>query len=101
MIAPALRLVGIGLVAGLLACGGATPTPNEGAAPSSTTETANLLAAKCAGCHVAPQPKQRSRPYVESALARHQKRVHLTPAQKTAIIEYLSDALGSTAQQDR
>ena len=48
---------------------------------------------------MAPEPKSRTRTQLDTALGRHKNRVHLTPAQWAAMIDYLAASDGSTSRQ--
>jgi hypothetical protein len=93
------------LAFGLAAC--STPATTTAAAdPTAQTRTTEALvgdarpisqihASKCGSCHVPVQPGTRSRDQIEAAMSRHGKRLRLTQAQWTAMVEYLAPAVGS------
>jgi hypothetical protein len=81
----------------LAACTGATP-------PAASTDTtrpsiAAVHVAKCGACHAPPDPKTRTREYLESALSRHRKRVRLTSEEWSEMTDYLAMPEGKTARQ--
>jgi hypothetical protein len=86
------------LAMGLLGCGG-TAANRETNAPGDTRAIAAIHAKKCGTCHMAPEPKSRTRAQLDAALGRHRNRVHLTPAQWAAMIDYLAASDGSTSRQ--
>jgi hypothetical protein len=96
MSTPTLPIL-LALLPGMLAC--AAYAPSSGSAPSRDAAIAAVHARKCGACHVAPEPKSRTREHLEAAFVRHKKRVHLRPAQWSAMIDYLSDASGPTAEE--
>jgi hypothetical protein len=69
-----------------LGCGGSSPPSNE-PAPS---EIARVHHARCGACHARVEPGERTRDQLDTALARHHKRVHLTDAQWAAMVDYLA-----------
>jgi cytochrome c2 len=73
---------------------GCAPAASAPAAAPSADATAPAMAElhtrKCGACHTVPEPRTRSRPHLEDALARHRKRVRLTEEQWHAMIEYLA-----------
>jgi hypothetical protein len=77
----AVALPALGLLAPL-AC---SPASAPGGSPIAT-----VLRSQCGRCHVPPEPRMRSREQVESAAARHAKRVRLTRDEWTAMIDYLT-----------
>lgn len=48
---------------------------------------------------MAPEPRSRARAQLDAALGRHKNRVHLTPAQWAAMMDYLAMSDGSTLRQ--
>lgn len=85
------------LVLGVGACTGATP-------PATSTDNAERSIAavhhsKCGACHTRPDPKTRSREYLEQALSRHRKRVRLTSEEWSEMTDYLAMPEGKTARQ--
>jgi hypothetical protein len=81
----------------LAACVSATP-------PGGTTEPAeraiaSVHLAKCGACHAPPDPKTRSREYLEDVFSRHKKRVRLTSDEWAAMTDYLAMPEGKTARQ--
>jgi hypothetical protein len=87
----------LALLPGMFAC--AASTPSVDSPPPRDVAIAAVHAHKCGACHVAPEPKSRPREHVEAALVRHKKRVRLRPAEWSAMIDYLTDTPGPTAQQ--
>jgi hypothetical protein len=87
----------LALLPGMFAC--VASTPSVGSPPSRDVAIAAVHAHKCGACHVSPEPKSRTREHVEAAFVRHKKRVHLRPAEWSAMIDYLSDASAPTAQE--
>jgi cytochrome c5 len=51
---------------------------------------ASLYSHQCDRCHVAPEPKTRTRAQLEEAFSRHRKRVHLSHDDWQAMIDYLA-----------
>jgi hypothetical protein len=80
-----VALVAVGLV-------GCAPVASSEAthAPADVATIAAIHAHKCGSCHIAPEPKSRTREQVDAALGRHQKRVRLTHAQWAAMSDYLA-----------
>jgi cytochrome c5 len=73
------------LVVAVVALAGCT----QAAAPDGPP-IASLHSHQCGRCHVAPEPKTRSRAQLEDASARHGKRVHLSHEDWQAMIDYLA-----------
>jgi hypothetical protein len=69
------------------ACAHAMQTPDV---PERQRHVADVHRAKCGSCHVRVEPGTRTQAELETALARHRKRVHLTEEEWTQMIEYLS-----------
>ena len=85
------------LLLGAGACTGAAP-------PVTLTDGADHAIAavhhsKCGACHTPPDPKTRSREYVEQALSRHRRRVRLTSEEWSEMTDYLAMPEGKTARQ--
>jgi hypothetical protein len=97
MIIRAPRVLALAAV-GLLGCAGVA-SRDATHAPGDVAAIAGIHAHKCGSCHVAPEPKSRTRDHLDAALVRHKNRVHLTPAQWAAMIDYLAASDGSTAPQ--
>ena len=74
------------LAALLVGCAPASPA----AAAPPDRPIASVHQRQCSRCHAAPEPGTRSRETVESAAARHRKRVRLTPEEWVAMVEFLS-----------
>jgi hypothetical protein len=92
-----ISLAWIALAPELGACANATPPDGSTAHPDSAI--AAIHASKCGACHTPPDPKTRTRPYVEEALSRHRKRVRLTSDEWAQMTDYLSIPEGKTARQ--
>jgi Fe2+ transport system protein FeoA len=60
---------------------------------------AEVHAEKCGACHSLPAPRTRSREYLEQAFSRHHRRVHLTPDEWAAMVDYLAASGGAVAVQ--
>jgi cytochrome c5 len=73
------------LVAAVLALAGCT----QAAAPDGPP-IASLHSHQCGRCHVAPEPKTRTRAQLEEAVPRHDRRVHMSHDDWQAMIEYLA-----------
>jgi hypothetical protein len=58
-----------------------------------------IHASRCGACHVPPDPKTRTREYLESAFVRHRKRVRLTSEEWSEMADYLAMPEGKTARQ--
>jgi hypothetical protein len=99
--AGARRLVSLAWLAlgtPLAACA-ATPAPQDGSSAPPERSIAAIHASKCGACHSPPNPRTRTREYVEDALSRHRKRVHLSSDEWAAMTNYLSIPEGKTARQ--
>jgi hypothetical protein len=77
------------LAPGLAGCG-ASPGPVASSPPSDPTSIAAIHMRKCGACHVRPEPGTRTRAHLEDAFTRHQRRVHLTAEQWSAMVDYLA-----------
>ncbi|MGD0524915.1 MAG: hypothetical protein ABSE49_07220 [Polyangiaceae bacterium] len=73
------------LAVALLALAGCT----EAAAPDGPP-IASLHSHQCGRCHVAPEPKTRTRAQLEEAFTRHDRRVHMSHDDWQAMIDYLA-----------
>jgi hypothetical protein len=82
----------------LLAACASTPAP-DGSTFADRNAVATMHASKCSSCHTAPAPRTRTREHLEDALSRHRKRVHLTPEEWRAMVDYLAMPEGTTARQ--
>jgi hypothetical protein len=60
---------------------------------------ATLHTSRCGSCHTPPNPKTRTREYLENAFTRHRKRVRLTDEQWSEMTDYLAMPEGKTARQ--
>lgn len=89
------------LASGLAACSSPATTATAAAEPVTPTRPTETLvadarpisqihASKCGSCHVPVQPGTRSRDQIEAAMGRHGRRLKLTQAQWTAMVEYLA-----------
>lgn len=58
--------------------------------PKGSPPIAKLWLGKCGSCHERPQPKLRSRDYIEAAAKRHKKRVPMDDDEWAAMIDFLS-----------
>ncbi len=86
------RAWGLPLCALLLssaACGG--PYAGDAPARSEDSPIATIHRHKCGACHVRPEPGTRTRQHIEEAFTRHKNRVHLTPDQWSAMVDYLAE----------
>ena len=81
----------------VVGCGSATP-PGGSMEPGERAIAA-IHVSKCGACHTAPDPKTRTRGYLEDALSRHRKRVRLTSDEWAEMIDYLAVREGKTARQ--
>jgi hypothetical protein len=77
------------LTPALTGCG-ASPGPEASSPSSDPTSIAAIHMRKCGACHVRPEPGTRTRAHLEDAFTRHQRRVHLTPEQWSAMVDYLA-----------
>lgn len=69
-------------------------------APASSPDGPPIAAvhsSKCGQCHVPPEPKTHTRAQLEDAFGRHKKRVHLSPDEWEAMIDYLAAPPGAIA----
>jgi len=64
----------------------APPAPE----PPATADIATVHRARCGACHVRVEPGKRRRDALALSLARHRKRVHLSEAQWSALLDYLA-----------
>jgi hypothetical protein len=80
----------------LAACAGGAPPV---AVDDRERSIAAIHASRCGACHVPPDPKTRSREYLESAFARHRKRVRMTSEEWAEMTDYLALPEGKTARQ--
>ena len=87
----------LALGASLVAC--AAPAWPGGSKDPAERDIASLHARKCGACHSAPDPKTRTRGYLEDALSRHRKRVRLTSEEWAEMTDYLAMPEGKTARQ--
>lgn len=61
-----------------------------GQVPTGSPPIADAYVSKCGSCHERPQPKLRSRDYIESAMKRHKKRVSLDEEEWQAMIDFMA-----------
>jgi hypothetical protein len=76
---------------GATACTGSAPRADG--AEGARTEPAHIVTvhvSKCGACHAPVEPGTRSREDIERALARHQKRLRLSPDEWSAMVDYLA-----------
>jgi hypothetical protein len=92
-----VSLAWVALAPWLGACAAATPPDGSTARPDGAI--AAIHASKCGACHTPPDPKTRTRPYVEEALSRHRKRVRLRSEEWAEMVDYLAMPEGKTARQ--
>jgi hypothetical protein len=92
-----LGLAWLALGAPLAGCA-ATPYDGSTTAPAERSIAA-IHASKCGACHSPPNPRTRSREYLEDALSRHRKRVHLSSDEWAEMTDYLAIPEGKTARQ--
>jgi hypothetical protein len=90
-------LAWLALGAPLAAC--AVATPHDGSTAPAERSIAAIHASKCGACHSLPNPRTRSREYLEDALSRHRKRVHLSRDEWAEMTDYLAIPEGKTARQ--
>jgi hypothetical protein len=74
-------------------------TPPDGTTPPAEKAIATIHASRCGACHTPPDPRTRTRAYVEEALSRHRKRVRLSSEGWTEMTNYLAIPEGKTARQ--
>jgi hypothetical protein len=94
-----LAVLAAAVLPALLACGATSPRSSSN--PADSGAIAIVHARKCGRCHARPEPKTRTRAHLADAFGRHQNRVHLTPDQWRAMIEYLGVPEESTTTQAR
>ena len=75
------RLLALALPSFLAAC--ASPSPREGA-------VADIRAHACGRCHMAPEPRTRTRLQLETAITRHRSRVRLSDDDWGKLVDYLA-----------
>jgi ABC-type uncharacterized transport system auxiliary subunit len=90
--------VAASLAMSLFGCASDTSS-EKSRAPSDETAIAAVHTRKCGSCHVPPSPKSRAREGLDAVFSRHKNRVHLTPAQWAAMLDYLAASDGSTSRQ--
>ncbi len=95
---PLLVLVAASLVAMSAACSGTRDGARVGSADQHDT-IAELHQRKCGNCHRLVEPSTRARADVERALGRHDKRLRLTRAEWSALVDYLAPEAGSQAKR--
>ena len=94
----ALAVAGLAIGPGLVGCGGAPPA-DAVAVNANDQAIASMHVSKCGCCHTLPAPQTRTRDHLEDAFARHKRRVHLTPDEWAAMVDYLAMPGGVTARQ--
>jgi hypothetical protein len=81
------RLLALALPSFLAACASPSPpaesTPREGA-------VADIRAHACGRCHMAPEPRTRTRLQLETAITRHRSRVRLSDDDWGKLVDYLA-----------
>jgi len=90
--------LGLASLFACVACGGsgagasgAQPeTSGEVTANAAPSEIARIHKSRCGSCHVRVEPGERTREQLKAAFLRHRRRVHLTPEQWQAMIDYLA-----------
>lgn len=85
-------LVALGGLLAALACAACAPASSPDAPP-----IAAVHRHQCGRCHSPPEPKSHTRAELEDAFSRHHSRVHLTPEEWTAMVDYLASPSGSAA----
>jgi hypothetical protein len=91
-------LAWLALGAPVAGCATATPYDGSTTAPAERSIAA-IHASKCGACHTPPNPRTRSREYLDDALSRHRKRVHLSSEEWSEMTDYLAIPEGKTARQ--
>jgi hypothetical protein len=84
------RLARAATFALLLCSCAATDVQGAGRPPAPEPAIAAVHRARCGACHVRVDPGTRTREVLTAALKRHRRRVHLSEAQWTALIDYLA-----------
>lgn len=78
----------------LVACGGASSSTSTsspaGVAAHGDPAVAGVWRSKCGSCHVPVEPGSRARTTLETALARHHKRLRLSDAQWAQLVDFLA-----------
>lgn len=77
----------------------AAATPRDGSTAPAESAIATIHTSKCGACHTPPDPRTRTRAYVEEALSRHRKRVRLSSEEWAEMTNYLAIPEGKTARQ--
>ena len=99
-----LIVAGLVLVALLAACGGSTEGPTQAPAPDTAVpeqapaeDGEALLEARCSSCHSADRARQvtKTRDEWDQSVSRMiDKGAQLTDAEKTVLVDYLTDTYG-------
>jgi hypothetical protein len=90
----------LALAPSLAGCAAATaPGGSTEPAERDKRDIAAIHVSKCGACHTSPDPKTRTRGYLEDALSRHRKRVRLTSDEWAEMTDYLAKPEGRTARQ--
>lgn len=92
-----VSLAWLALGPSLAAC--AAKEPPVGSMEPADRAIAAVHLAKCGACHAPPDPKTRTREYLEDAFSRHKKRVRLTSDEWAEMTDYLAMPEGKTARQ--
>jgi hypothetical protein len=102
MASAGVALLPAALLSASSACG-ATPGVQasspvvEASSPSYSASVAAIHKRKCGACHVLPEPGSRTREHLEDAFTRHQRRVHLTADEWSAMVDYMAAPTPSPA----
>ena len=80
------------LLAASAACSAGVRDGAPATSPESSGTIAQLHQRKCGACHRLVEPASRTRPEIERALGRHEKRLHMTRDEWTAMVDYLAPA---------
>lgn len=70
------------------ACGGADWRARV---PPKYMEVAEIHHTACGNCHTRVEPGERTRPYLEKALARHRTRVKMSESDWALLVDYLTE----------
>ena len=70
-------------------CGASQAPPLEGA--RAARDVGAIHRARCGACHVRVEPGTRTRAQLEDALGRHRKRVRMSEAEWSKMVDYLAE----------
>lgn len=89
---PRSLVVSAALIVFIAACSPAVGDAGTsgGQVPTGSPPIADAYVSKCGSCHERPQPKLRSRDYIESAMKRHKKRVSLDEDEWAAMVDFMA-----------